>query len=279
MTRQMLLLSSSKIPANGKWLDYAQPRLGGFFGDISRPIRHVAFVPYAGVTIPHDRYTEMAESVFATQLGFRVSSVHATRDPAALLAEADAILVGGGNTWVLNQALHERALVEIIRQRVLEDGVPYVGWSAGSVVAFGGMETTNDMNIVRSPVLPGLGLITGGLRLNPHFLDALLIERMGDVARTLAEELVSKDQDAHRMLLSRGESRADRLAEYLQVQRPDGSYVNDGPVIGLYEGSMLRVDGNTMTLTGEAGAKVFSRAASPTTYESGADLSFLFERK
>lgn len=279
MTRQLLLLSSSKIPANGKWLDYAKPQLGQFLGGASRPIRHVAFVPYAGVTIPHERYTEMVKAVFETELGFRVSSVHATSDPQALLAEADAILVGGGNTWVLNQALHERVVVEIIRTRVLEDGVPYVGWSAGSVVAFGGMETTNDMNIVSSPALPGLGLITGDLRLNPHFVDALLIERMGDVARTLAEQLVSEDQDAHRMLLSRGESRADRIAEYLHVQRPDGSYVNDGPVIGLYEGGMLRVDGNTMTLSDEAGATVFSRAASPTSYESGADLSFLLERK
>lgn len=67
-----------------------------------------------------------------------------------------------------------------------------------------------------------------------------------------------------------GETRADRIMEYLAV--------NEGPVVGLYEGGILLVEGNRMTLTGIAGAKLFRRGIDPKKFVPGSDLSFLLSK-
>ena len=67
-----------------------------------------------------------------------------------------AIVVGGGNTFHLLAKLYAAGLVELIAERV-RAGVPYIGWSAGSVIACPRSRTTNDMPIVEPPSLMRLG--------------------------------------------------------------------------------------------------------------------------
>ena len=137
---------------------------------------------------------------------------------------AGAIVVGGGNTFCLLDRLYKHGLLELIRKRVLE-GVPYVGWSAGSNVACPTIRTTNDMPIVEPPSLNALGLIP--FQINPHYTDATLPNHGG-------------------------ETRAERLAEFLEM--------NPGmTVIGLQEGSMLKVEGDGIELLGTKAAKVFRK--------------------
>ncbi len=249
-------------------MHYAIPCIKGFLGSKEGSPHQVAFVPYAGVTVDGDTYNNMAKKVFGEQMGFRVNSLYQASDPAKIIKEADVIMIAGGNTNVLMDILHnDRRVREAIKKRVLKEGVPYIGWSAGANIAFGGMETTNDMNIKGSQYFEGLGLIEGGLRLNPHFVDAFKVDELSDEAKAIAEQLMKIAPESVSALCPRGESRTDRIKEYLALRT--------GPVIGLYEGGVLEVRGSTMTLRGVAGAKIFMRDQEPTLYAPGDDLSFL----
>src|SRR5690349_14805133 len=127
---RLLLLSSSRVPDDERYLTWAADELRDFLG---RDVRTLAFVPYAGVTIAPDEYTRRTREVFA-ELGYAVRSLHEVEDPVALVREADAVLIGGGNTFRLLERLHETGVLEAVRARV-RAGAPYVGWSAGANVA------------------------------------------------------------------------------------------------------------------------------------------------
>jgi dipeptidase E len=173
--------------------------------------------PCASVTAPWEGYAARAGAAFA-EAGYGLASVHESPSPTRAVRDAEAIVVGGGNTFHLLRALYAAGLVEAIRDRVLEGGTPYVGWSAGSVIAAPTMRTTNDMPIVEPPTLDALGLVP--FQVNAHYTDA---HPPG----------------------FRGETRAERLAEFVAA--------NPGvPVVGLPEGTMLRVEGDDVRLLGTA---------------------------
>jgi dipeptidase E len=208
--RRLLLLSNSRDP-EGRYLVHAREALAAQL----EGVREVAFVAFAGVTSTWDAYAARVRSALAP-LGVSVRGVHTADDAAALLRDAGAIVVGGGNTFHLLAELQRRGLLAALRARVAA-GVPYVGWSAGAVVACPTIGTTNDMPIVLPPEgLGALGLV--GLQINAHFTEA---HPPG----------------------FQGETRAERLAEYLTV--------NPGTrVLGLPEGSWLAVRAGAATLGG-----------------------------
>ncbi len=213
-TRRLLLLSNSRNPT-GDYLEHARDAIGELLG---RGVGTVLFVPFAGVTVAWDEYAALAAEPFRA-LGYDLASVHRANSPdaaARLVREAHAIVVGGGNTFHLLRGLYATNLLQLIRERVLEGGVPYIGWSAGSVVACPTMRTTNDMPIVEPPSLTALGLVP--FQINAHYTDA---HPPG----------------------FRGETRAERLQEFVAA--------NPGvPVVGLPEGTFLRVEGDDVRLLG-----------------------------
>lgn len=220
--RRLLLLSNSR-DAEGRWLEHPRDALARHLAGV----RTLAFVPFAGVTVPWDAYTEHLAAALAP-LGVAVRGVHATDDGAALVGDADAVAVGGGNTFHLLAHLQRRGLVDAIRARV-RDGAPYLGWSAGSVVACPTIGTTNDMPIVHPPEgFAALGLV--GFQINAHY----------------TEQHPPGFQ---------GETRRERLTEYV-VANPAAT------VVGLPEGSWLEVAGASVVLAGPHAAPVY-RAGSP----------------
>ncbi len=236
--RRLLLLSNSR-DAQGRFLVHARPALEEALSGVARAV----FVPFAAVTVPLDAYAERAGDVFAS-IGVAVESLHRSPDPAATVRAADAIIVGGGNTFQLLRRLTDLGVLDALRERALS-GVPYVGWSAGTVLACPTIQTTNDMPIVEPPRLTALGLVP--FQINAHYTDAHPPEHQG-------------------------ETRAERIAEFLVL--------NPGvPVLGLREGSGLRVTGISMELVGETGggARLFRHGRDATDYSAGADLSPLLE--
>lgn len=221
MTRKLLLLSNSTDP-EGRYLEWPRESLRALLGGAGGEI---AFVPYAGVTVPWDAYAARVRAAFA-ELGWRVRSVHEGADPTDVVRRADAIAVGGGNTFHLLRELQRTGLLDPIRERALA-GTPYVGWSAGSVVACPTIRTTNDMPIVEPRSLGALGLVR--FQVNAHYTD---FHPPG----------------------FRGETRAERLTEFVAA--------NPGvPVVGLPEGTLLHVEGDLARLggapTSAAAARVF----------------------
>ena len=235
MTRRLLLLSSSR-DANGVYLLHSASAIRSLLGNA---IRRALFIPYAGVTIAHPEYARRAAIPFA-ELDYDLESIGDAADPATALENAEAIVVGGGNTFQLLATLHDRELLGVIRARV-HAGVPYIGWSAGAVIAAPTIGTTNDMPIIEPKSLRALNLIP--FQINAHYTDF--------------------HQPGHQ-----GETRAERLEEYIEVNRTVR-------VVGLREGCSLRIIDDAIALEGSGTASVFSYGTPRAEYSAGDDLSIL----
>ena len=226
---RLFLVSSSTIHGRG-YLDHVADALASFLSGV----KTVTFVPYA--LADRDGYAAKARERFAA-LGIELLSVHQAPDPRAAVRGADAVFVGGGNTFRLLKWLQDEGLLGPIRDRVAE-GMPYVGSSAGTNVACPAIRTTNDMPIVPTANLLALGLVP--YQINPHYLDP-------DPTST-----------------HKGETREERLLQYLEE--------SPVPVVGLREPAWLRVENGVSILQGERGARVFKRGAAPFEIEAGAEL-------
>jgi len=215
--RRCLLISNSTLYGRG-YLDHAEDEIRSFLGGAKR----VFFVPYA----MHDRdaYAALARARFAA-MGLDLRSAH---EPGASIGGADAIFVGGGNTFRLLDCLYRHDLLGAIRRGV-EAGMPYMGSSAGSIVACPTLKTTKDMPVVEPPSFDALGLVP--FQISPHFQDP--------------------DPGSTHM----GETQEERIGHYHED--------NDLPVAGLREGSMLRVENASGTLKGVAGARLFVKSRPP----------------
>lgn len=161
---ELFLLSNGKLSGEAELLGYAKSQLLAMIA--RRGIKSAVFIPYALIRYDYDqRAQELAQT-----LGIEVTSIHHAASPAAAIAQAECILVSGGNARLLNQMLHEQGLIVPIQRAVREREVPYVGWSAGCNVATPSIRTTNDMPVRCSVVLPALGLFP--VQINPHYIDA-----------------------------------------------------------------------------------------------------------
>lgn len=232
---RLLLISNSTMPGEA-YLEYPKHQIKFFLGD--NPITAL-FIPYAAVTFSYDLYEQKVDERFA-ELGFQVKSIHHFSDPVQAVKDAEVIVVGGGNTWQLVRMMHDNQLMDAIHEKVV-NGTPYIGWSAGSNVACPTLRTTNDM-----PIIDPLGFDTIGLvpfQINPHYLDA--------------------NPEGHG-----GETREQRIEEFLEINQ-------DLYVVGLREGTMLRVEDQKMSLIGNRTARIFRKGTSPAELSSDDDFSFL----
>lgn len=188
----------------------------------------------------HDAYTAVMAERMAS-LGVQVLGAHAASDPGEAVQQSDAIIVGGGNTFLLLRDLQRFGLIEPIRERVA-DGVPYFGASAGSNVAGPSIRTTNDMPIVETDGFAALQLVP--FQINPHYVDPAQVRV--------------------------GETRLERLQEFLEQ--------NDATVVGLREPSWVLVNDDQMTLCGDGGGVLLQRGNEPASLAAGADLSDVLTR-
>lgn len=229
---RLLLISNSTLHGSS-YLDHAEAEIRNFLG----ATRRVLFVPYA--MFDRDAYAAMARRRL-TAMGYELDSVHEFTDPHQAVAEAELIFVGGGNTFRLLKSLYDNDLLNLIRRRVAA-GMPYLGSSAGSIVAGPTLKTTKDMPIVEPPSFEALGLV--GFQISPHYLDP-------DPAST-----------------HMGEAQEERINQFLEE--------NDAPVAGLREGTMLRIEGDAILLKGVTSARIFRRGHAPVEMKPGTNLSAL----
>jgi len=219
MTVVRALLISNSTQFGRGYLDHCADAIVLALGPA---IRRVLFVPYA--LFDRDRYAASVRARFE-QLGYELDSIHeAPGGPVAATERADAIFIGGGNTFRLIDALWRERLIEPLRGRVAA-GAPYMGASAGSNVACPTIRTTNDMPIVQPTSFEALALVP--FQINPHY------------------------QETPPGSTHMGETREVRIAEYHEE--------HDTTVLGLREGSMLRVENGVTRLLGEKRARIFRR--------------------
>jgi dipeptidase E len=232
--KRLLLISNSTLHGSG-YLDHAEDEIRNTLGQIKR----VLFVPFA----LHDRdaYAAQARLRF-NAMGYEFDSVHEAADATAAVGAAEAIFIGGGNTFRLLNGLYELDLLAPIRRRVAA-GMLYLGSSAGAVVAAPTIKTTNDMPIVQPPSFDSLGLIR--FQINAHYLDP--------------------DPNSTHM----GETREVRLNQFLED--------NETTVVGLREGCLIRVEQGIHMLKGKTRARIFRRGFEPVEVEPGSTIDDLVD--
>ena len=232
--RRLLLISNSTLHGSG-YLDHAEKELRDFVGDSSR----VIFVPFA----VHDwkAYASKAQERFR-DMGLVLTSIHDISNKRRAIADAEVIFVGGGNTFRLLKGLYDHDLLDLVRQRVTR-GTPYIGSSAGAIVAGPSLKTTKDMPVVQPPSFESLALVA--FQISPHYLDP--------------------DPSSTHM----GETQEERITQFLEE--------NEAPVVGLREGSILRVQGGSVILKGPNSARIFRLGEKPVEVAPGSNLHALLE--
>lgn len=230
---RVMLISNSTVHGRG-YLDHAEEAIRAFL----RTARNVLFFPFA----LHDRdgYAAKARERFGA-MGYTVGSAHSVENAQEAVARAEAFFIGGGNTFRLLKALQDLELIEPIRRRVGEEGVPYIGSSAGSNVAGPTIKTTKDMPIVQPRSFEAIGLVP--FQISPHFQDP--------------------DPNSRHM----GETQEERIVQFLEE--------NETPVLGMREGAWVVAEAGTVTLQGTNGARIFRRGHAPVEAKTGDDISSL----
>ena len=228
-----ILLASTSALYGGNYLEYLTEQLKELFSGVDE----LLFIPFARPGgISHEDYTAKAASFFKL-INIEVIGLHEFSDPAEAIQKARAYFTGGGNTFLLVKTLHEKGLMQVLKENA-ESGKPYLGCSAGSNIGGINMKTTNDMPIVYPPSFECMGLVP--FNINPHYLDP------------------------DPLLKHNGETRETRIKEFLTQ--------NDTKVVGLREGSWIRRRGNVITLEGSRPARIFEKGKVAFEMEPGSIL-------
>lgn len=231
-----LIIASTSTLHDQTYLEYLLPSLSTHFKAGSTLI----FIPYARPSgISHEDYTAKVREAL-TSIHVKVKGLHEFEDPKTAIEQAEGIFTGGGNTFLLVKQLYAHDLIGTI-QKVINNGTPYLGCSAGSNICGLTMETTNDMPITYPPSFQTFGFVP--FNINPHYLDPI-------------------EGSTHM-----GETRETRINEFHTI--------NSQPVVGLREGSWLKVTGNRIVLEGALPARIFEQNKAPYEVEPHTDLSTL----
>ena len=226
---RLLLISNSTQHGRG-YLEHVEKEIREFLGSS----RQVLFVPFA--LFDRDGYEELARARFE-RMGCSLRSLHRESNPVEAVQSAEAVFVGGGNTFRLLNSLYASGVMPVLSARVAQ-GLPYIGSSAGSIVACPSLKTTKDMPVVEPPSFKALGLVE--FQISPHYLDP--------------------DPSSTHM----GETQEQRIEQFLEE--------NELPVVGLREGSFLRVEGRSILLKGSHAARIFRRGKPPLEVQPGSEL-------
>ena len=218
MSQNQILAFSSSRVGNDEYLETAVPFIKEMLGDT---MLQIAFIPFASVDNDFDDYTLKVKKGLETS-PYNITTV-TTDNAADTITKAAAIMVGGGNTFKLLHDIYYLKLLDIIRDTI-NKGVPYISWSAGSNILGPTIGTTNDMPVIEPKSFNALGLLP--FQINPHYSNV--------------------KPEGHN-----GETRDQRLEEFIKL--------NPGlPIVGLPEGTGLRLINGRLQLIGQLPAVLFT---------------------
>lgn len=212
--KNALLISASSYQDTG-YLRHCKNWVKDFLGESGK--EEILFIPYAGVRRTNDEYEQ---KVIDRLKNKNIKSIHHYEDKISAIKNAKSIAVGGGNTFMLLYTLYKLNLIEPIKEAVV-NGTKYFGWSAGANIAGKTMMTTNDMPIIMPKSFESLNIFP--YQINPHFISGKLAGH-------------------------NGESREERLEEFLIANPKDTIYALPEGTALLIEGSEAEVIGHSEIL-------------------------------
>ena len=230
-----LIVASTSTLFGEEYLEYLLEDLKELYQNTDE----VLFIPFARPGgISYEDYTDLVSKAFL-KINKKVIGLHTFENQKDAIAFCKGIFVGGGNTFVLTQQLYQNDLWEVLKKSII-NGTPFLGTSAGSNICGLSIQNTNDMPIVAVPSYSALGIFP--FNINPHYFET----------------------DTN--LKHNGESRATRIKEYFAY--------NNVPVLGLKEGSFLRIKNEKIILKGKLSALLFTKNAIEEL-EPETDLGFV----
>lgn len=234
--KKLIIASTSTVHGSG-YLEYILPTLSTFF----KEAKTILFIPYARPGgISYNEYTKIADKAFS-KINKKIVGIHEFENPVEAIKQAEGIFTGGGNTFELVNQLYKNNIIDSLKETV-ENGIPYLGTSAGSNICGVTMMNTNDMPIVYPPSFKTLEFIP--FNINAHYLDPI-------------------EGSTHM-----GETRETRIKEY--------HVFNETDVLGLREGSWLEVKGESIVLKGDLTARLFQKDKAPVELEANKEISNWF---
>ncbi|MEO6733963.1 MAG: dipeptidase PepE [Ferruginibacter sp.] len=236
---RVLAFSSSRVGNKG-YLETAAPVIKDFLGNAAL---NIAFIPFASVDNNYEEYTSFVKN--GLQGVPHLVNTVMPANAKETIENADVIMVGGGNTFKLLHDIYELKLLDVIRDKV-NNGSPYIGWSAGSNITCPTIGTTNDMPVIEPKSFNALGFFP--FQLNPHYTNA--------------------KPEGHN-----GETRDQRLEEFIKL--------NPGlPVVCLPEGTALQLEKGMLHFIGQLPCVLFQANIAGNEivrkeFSASGDLSFL----
>lgn len=210
--------------------------------DHFKGVKKICFVPFG--ESDSAAYTNKVRGIFAP-FGIEIEGIHEpsvedkAQTPRETLLQAEAVLVGGGNTFLIQKSMS--TMHRHMGARVWA-GMPFAAFGSGAVVAGISIQNTTDMPIVLPPTLRGQALVP----FNLHVMYEDQNTNSQDCKPTLAEQIVSFQEGS------------------------------ETPVLALREGAFISITGDTCVMSGQAaGGRLFLRNTDAIEYTKGADLSFL----
>ncbi len=234
MSKNLMLLSNSSIPGQ-PFFGWPKPHVQNWLPKGTKFL----FIPFAGFYLGYDEYEKIVRKPFE-EMGYELTSIHHDVNPIQAIENAEAVAVGGGNTFYLADKIQRLGLYDTLKSKV-ENGTPYIGWSAGANLCCPTIFTTNDMPIVEPPSFKGLDLFP--FQINAHYTDETL--------------------DGHG-----GESRDQRLKECLIANQHLA-------IVGLREQAFFHLSDGKLTLDGNKGMRLFKYNEESKDYNPKDDVSFL----
>ena len=234
-----VLALSSSRVGGGGFLEKAIPLINDFID--SKPL-NIAFVPFASVQKDYEAYGDMVKQALSIS-PYSINTV-VPGNAKSLLQDADVIMIGGGNTFKLIHDIYEYDLFDIIVDKVRNE-TPYIGWSAGANLTGKSISTTNDMPIIQPKSFTSFNFFS--FQINPHYTNQTI--------------------EGHH-----GETRDQRIEEFV--------ILNPGiPVIGLPEGTALRLQNSVLNFISDRDGVIFETGAKLPVQKrgiaNGENLSFL----
>ena len=107
-----LLLISNSTNAGEPYLQYPIQEIAKTL----KGVTEVVFIPYAAVTFSYDEYEAKVQNRF-NEIGIKVNSIHRAINKRNFIRHAQAIVIGGGNTFALLKKMQEDGTFDLLPKK------------------------------------------------------------------------------------------------------------------------------------------------------------------
>ena len=163
------------------------------FLDKNTESKKILFIPTATNVDEYKKYIHLTQKVFE-DFGYEVEnfdvSIFSEEIAKEKLSEAKIVFISGGNTFYLLQELKRKNLTSYLKERI-ENGLLYIGESAGSVIAAPDIEYASviDDKTVATELDDYTGLNLVDFYIVPHFEEEPFVESSRNTVELYKDKL------------------------------------------------------------------------------------------